>query len=396
MRTVQYIVKVSKLCNLRCKYCYEMPELGNPERMSLEQLDRMYTHLADHYGSLEEPIRIVFVWHGGEPLLQSPDLYWATFARQQEIFGAGGRVVVENVVQSNLTVLDEERIRLLREGFKGVGVSIDLFGGLRVNLAQRDSQARVLANIDKLRAARVPFGGITVLTQRNLKQVTKIFRFYERMNMNFRILPLFPGAFEDQHAEYAITPDEVLEALCTLADLWLESDRNIQITPLVGHFQEAIKHLQGDSLPVYYNRREWETAVMVNTNGDVFGYPEAYDPAFCYGNIFTTSMSALLASENREKSLKGSELRMAGACAQCPYFGSCSGFYMAEESPEGGSAGPQGVAMCHVEQRLIRHIEARLKQTGLFAGSKQLDQQWMRAKHLDGPVEENASLGVLA
>jgi len=33
-----FVMKVSKLCNLRCTYCYEYDELANRERMSLDQL----------------------------------------------------------------------------------------------------------------------------------------------------------------------------------------------------------------------------------------------------------------------------------------------------------------------------------------------------------------------
>ncbi|AKT43793.1 radical SAM protein [Chondromyces crocatus] len=395
-RTVHYIVKVSKFCNLRCRYCYELPELGNPDAMSLERLDRMYTHIADHYGTQERPTRVVLVWHGGEPLIQAPDLYWETFARQKTIFGAHPQITVENVVQTNLTLLDDERIRLLKEGFQGVGVSIDLFGGLRVNLAGKDSQARVLSNIDRLRAASVRFGGISVLTRRNFHEVKKIFRFYERLTMSFRLLPLFPGAFDGQHADYSIKADEVLEAFCTVADLWLESDKVFDAIPVTGHIQAVARRLRGNTRPVYYNRRDWETAIMVNTNGDAFGYPEAYDAAYCYGNIFNTSVTDLLSSESRERSVKASEMRMALSCARCTYFGSCSGYSMAEDNHQYIGPEAHGIALCHVERNLMQHIETRLKQTGLFSDAGFVDPAGAASRRLDETLQENPSLSVPA
>jgi sulfatase maturation enzyme AslB (radical SAM superfamily) len=49
-RNMQIVVKVSKLCNLRCEYCYEYPELGNRAAMSREQLAAMYRSLGDYLG----------------------------------------------------------------------------------------------------------------------------------------------------------------------------------------------------------------------------------------------------------------------------------------------------------------------------------------------------------
>ena len=36
----QFVMKISKYCNLRCTYCYEYNELGNKERMSLDHIAR--------------------------------------------------------------------------------------------------------------------------------------------------------------------------------------------------------------------------------------------------------------------------------------------------------------------------------------------------------------------
>jgi len=67
-KSLQYVVKISKFCNLRCTYCYEYAELGLKHRMSLDQIATMFKHAADHVESnkLDD---LSFVWHGGEPFL---------------------------------------------------------------------------------------------------------------------------------------------------------------------------------------------------------------------------------------------------------------------------------------------------------------------------------------
>jgi uncharacterized protein len=42
----QWIIKISKFCNLRCDYCYEMPELGNRARMSRDEIVAMFQNMA--------------------------------------------------------------------------------------------------------------------------------------------------------------------------------------------------------------------------------------------------------------------------------------------------------------------------------------------------------------
>jgi uncharacterized protein len=351
--------------------------------MTPDQLDRMYANIADYYGSLDEPTTVKFIWHGGEPLLQEPEVYWATFARQREILGQIPGIRVENLLQTNLTVLDDERVRLLKDGFDGVGVSLDLFGGLRVNLAGRDSQERVLRNLDRLRKEGIRFGGITVLTRRNMTRVREIFRFYERLGVSFRLLPLFAGAYKDQHAGYEITAKNTLEAFCTVADLWLQSSKNITVAPITDHVRSVIRYLTPGMPSVFYSRREWETAMLINTGGDVFSDAEAYDPAYSYGNIFTTPIRDLLASANREKSLRASELRMAASCTKCPYFGACSGYAKGEYVDDFADAPRWGdIRLCTVERGLLRHIEKRLRETGLFGDPARADLDRIRAEQL--------------
>jgi molybdenum cofactor biosynthesis enzyme MoaA len=35
-RTLQWVTKITKYCNLRCTYCYEYPDLDKKERMTTD------------------------------------------------------------------------------------------------------------------------------------------------------------------------------------------------------------------------------------------------------------------------------------------------------------------------------------------------------------------------
>ncbi|HEX7836687.1 MAG TPA: radical SAM protein [Kofleriaceae bacterium] len=384
---VQFVVKVSKLCNLRCSYCYEYPELANPARMSLEQIGEMFGHLAGYYREVAPDAELRFIWHGGEPLVQEPAYYRAIFAEQGRHFG---EMNVVNWVQTNLTLLDDERIDLLRNDFDGVGISIDLFGDLRLNLAGRPSQPRVLENMARLQAAGVPHGCITVLTRKNLPHLERIFRFYESLDYSFRVLPLFHGAYEEQHLGYEVTGHEVLAALCRLADLWLASDTRIRISPITEQLGELLRSRAPGFQPVYYDRRSWETVVLINTNGDLYSQADAYDAERSWGNIFRSPMAEILGSEPRARSVLDAESRMATACLHCSYFGACNGFPLAEDNRRYADAIHGGRVACVVERGLFHHLERRLHEAEARFGAG----IWQRLEQLpdDAPSGPRSQL----
>jgi uncharacterized protein len=366
-RFVQFVVKTSKLCNLRCRYCYEMKELGNKEAMRLEQLRQMYRHIRDYYVEADrrdgQRTEVRFIWHGGEPLLLEPAFYWSTFSDQEAIFGdALGRI---NVVQTNLTVLDDARLRLLRDGFDSVGISVDLFGGLRVNVIGRDQQDRVLRNMALLRREGVAFSCITVLSARNVEHIEAICRFYEQAGIPFRLLPLFDGATAEQNESFDLGTSDILRALCAVVDHWLQGDGRLEVEPVDEAIRVVVDHLAG-APSRYFDKRAWTPTILVNTSGDCYSYGDPYgDPAFSLGNLFTTPLAEIMAGERMERSCRAAEERMAFNCTRCKYFGSCSGYPIAEDRSNCREVLQDGIRVCVVERALYAHIERRLREVGM-------------------------------
>lgn len=365
-RISQFVLKVSKFCNLRCRYCYEMEELGSKAAMSRDHLQQIYRNIESYYGPRDaadvNETEVRFIWHGGEPLLNDPQLYWDTFADQREIFGARK---VMNLVQTNLTVLDAERIRLLREGFDSVGVSLDLFGDLRVNLAGRDSTSTTLKNMDVLRKEKVLFGCITVLSRRNIGEIAKICRFYEQAGLNFRLLPLFDAAYDGQLDGFNVTTMEILEAWKKVFDLWLESERGFHVIPISNHIESVVHYLAGGPKR-YYNKAHWNSALLVNTNGDCYSSGDPYGHAdWTLGNLISSPLGEVLSGSRWDKSVRQAETRLAYSCTRCRFFGACSGHSLVEEETNCREQSPEGIRMCVVERLLLEYMEARLRQLGL-------------------------------
>ena len=360
-RLVQFVVKTSKHCNLRCQYCYEYAELGNKQAITLEQIELMFHNIADYYQRLDFPVEIEFVWHGGEPLLQHPDFYWRAFDLQHQIFDRP-HLEVTNGVQTNLTLLDRERLRLLQEGFDSVGVSIDLFGGLRVYQTGIESQDRVLENMDRLKQAGIKFGCITVLTKKNIDRVSDIYNFYSSLGLCARLLPLFKGAFDNQHIGFEIDGYDTLEAYKQLVDLWLNDEKFVFITPIWEAIQQVVYYYSPQAPTTFYDKRNWESIYLVNTDGEVYSYADAYEIERSHGNLFSSSLIQLINNENHWRSVAEAETRIEQTCSDCSYFGSCSGYPMAEGSREYYPVDERGALQCIVDKGIMEYIDFRLRE----------------------------------
>lgn len=362
-RHFQVVVKSSKFCNLRCRYCYEFAELGSRERMGRPDLRRLYSHVRDYVRTVDDrdgvDTAVTFIWHGGEPLMLEPGYYWDTLADLDDVFGD---VRHRSVVQTNLTVLDDARLALLRSGFDAVGVSVDLFGGLRVNIAGRDSQDAVLANLDRLREEGIPHGCVTVLTAANLSRVDDIFRHYEATGTRFRVLPLFDGAFADQHSGFDVGNTEIITALCRLFDLWLASPSPVEIFPLNEYVDRAVRHIT-DAEPVYYDRRSWLDTILVNTDGETYAFGDPYgQPDRSLGNLFTTPLTDMFAGPEFDRSALDAERRIAANCLRCDLFGACTGSYIADGEVSQRDSVDGTMRACVVERAVITHIAGRLRE----------------------------------
>jgi len=360
MRSVDFVIKVSKLCNLRCSYCYEYNELHKKEFISLENLDQLYLNAYNYIlkRDKEDNIQTIinFIWHGGEPLLINPDFYLKTFQSQKDIFNT--EIGFTNSMQTNLTILDKSRIELIRNSKINLGVSIDLYGDLRVNIAGKQVQEKVLNNMDILRENDIPFACIVVLTKSNLGKEAEIFDFFYSTYTDFRVLPLFKGAFDNQHDRYDITSEEVILSFEKYASLLKSNPKRINITP-ISEFTEIVeKYKSGTLKRSFYDKFFWAPVILVNTNGDCYGYGDPYgDNEFNYGNIFNQTLSEILKSRGFNNSAIEARKRVAYNCTTCKYFGFCDGYHIAESHEDERDTNNIGIKLCKFSRKTLEYID---------------------------------------
>jgi uncharacterized protein len=340
---IGFIVKVSKLCNLRCTYCYETPELANRERMSLENIERMFVHIREYlhdWGAEGEDHTLEFIWHGGEPFAQPVDYWESILAAQREVYGEEfQRNSLVNTIQSNLTLLREKHLPLLRH-FE-LGFSFDVVNDLRVDAGGNPTAELVRRKVDWLMAEKVPLAGIAVISKSNLEYPQVIADYFIRRGISFRVLDIYQATDTLPQTRQAAASfaqyQKFFKNLYRLDEVQEALRQGLFIDPLSTARAMLEQWRRGYSSPLSEgerSHREW--ALAVNTNGDVYSPGDCYNQKFKYGNIFSQPLDEILfLSEGRNRRIERSEKRCRSICGHCfLYRKGCEGVYVSHATPE--------------------------------------------------------------
>ena len=84
--------------------------------------DEMLEQFTREYIEAQTMPQVLFTWHGGEPLMRSIDFYKKALALQKK-YARGRRI--DNVIQTNGTMLTDEWCEFFAQNNWLVGISID-------------------------------------------------------------------------------------------------------------------------------------------------------------------------------------------------------------------------------------------------------------------------------
>jgi uncharacterized protein len=366
MKTLYWVLKTSKLCNLRCTYCYEWNELHLKDRMSVELLAKIFVAVREqHEQSVREHgrTRTYINWAGGEPLIQPVSFYRTLLDLQRETFGADAlaRLEYQNVVQTNAFSIKDEMIEFLKESLFNVGVSLDVVPGVRLSVSGQQTERQVLRNVARLRAAGLGLSAIVVLAKHTAPKLSSIFDFFvDHGFRKLRVLPLFEGPPERPADTFLVEPTVLTDALCRLFEHWFTKGMPIEVAPLNDYLYAALRHMARIRHRLVDRRVDGDPVLVVNTNGDVYQFIDAYDPLKALGNLGEQTRAEIWASGAYSASLTRTEQLSKSLCGSCELAGYCSG-WPALASPELRV----GDSRCQLAQPVQRYIESYLRERGI-------------------------------
>lgn len=176
------VIKVTRDCNLRCKYCYVADkDLYKGERMPFSVFKQLINRIVEDKvlnGKTGDGNEFSIVFHGGEPTLLGYDTLNLFLAYAYDLFKAND-LHVDIGIQTNSTLVDDKLISLFRDFGVHVGLSFD--GQHSANRSRTSLNTKhYLALFSKLRKNRVEYGNITVVNPQNINSVEKNLRFFEK------------------------------------------------------------------------------------------------------------------------------------------------------------------------------------------------------------------------
>lgn len=359
VRHTSWVVKLSKLCNLRCGYCYEWDELGSPERMTLEVWERVLVaakELARRDEARLGPTTTEIVLHGGEPLILPHDYLEALMDVRRRVLGDDPRFAFS--VQTNLVKLAPRTIELLKRYDFGVGVSYDVVPGVRLSLTGRETERAVLANMKALEKSGVQYGAILVLAAHTAPKVEAVYDVFAERGIPLRILPLLEGPATRPLARFEASNDVLLDALARAFSRWIEGGRPIRVSPFDAHLDTVIRKMLNISGPMIDREEHGEQILVVGVRGGLNRFDDLYDGA-PLGDLATQTLDELLASPAYRASFVEDRAVLARTCGGCEYAGACVG------SPAfAAKHADDGAGRCPLAYRFNRWIEGYLRENG--------------------------------
>ena len=157
-------------CNLHCEYCfYACKCLLYPDghrRMSETTLRQM---VASYFSRPQA--EYTFAWQGGEPTLMGLDFYKKAVQIQNELKPPSS--MVQNVLQTNGTLLNDEWAKFLHDNHFLVGVSLDgpaaIHDRYRRTTDGRGSQTAVVNGLKRLKKHHVETNILTLVSEANCR-----------------------------------------------------------------------------------------------------------------------------------------------------------------------------------------------------------------------------------
>lgn len=316
---------LTEKCNLACPYCLagastKMPAMD--EAMGRRVIDLAF--------AMDEARTLAFEFAGGEPFLKFPLMrtlvdYIAAHPRrgQRQVFLS---------VQTNATLLDDERVRWLKTHGIHVGISLD--GGAQAQNRSRpqvngkESFSRLLAGIACLQAHAVPFGGLVVLNRANIADPDGLASFMlEHRIHGFRINPVaFLGDARANWVQVGLKQSEIVDffqrfmrGIAQRGDLVLEDNVHSMLNFLTSK-QRRTRCMRaqcgaGDSFQA------------IAANGDIYPCGRAtQSPGLKLGNVLDDGVHSLSAPARQH--LRIAEIRSRrpadfDECARCSYRQLC-------------------------------------------------------------------------
>ena len=327
-------------CNLACKYCYYLEKNKlYPTAQRHLMSDEMLEQFTREYIEAQTMSQVLFTWHGGEPLLRSIDFYRKALSLQQKY--AGGRHI-DNVIQTNGTLLTDEWCEFFAQNHWLVGISIDgpqpYHDHYRLTAAGKPSWKKVMQGIKLLKKHGVEWNAMAVVNAYNVNHPLEFYRFFKENGCQFlqftpiverltrhedgRTLASLADKNEIPLSEASVTPEQWGYFLCAIFDEWVRKDVGKIFVEI---FDCTLANWMGVSPGICAYSKECGHAGVMEHNGDVYSCDHFVFPEYKLGNIRDHSLIDMLYGKQQQEFSRLKHSSLPRQCKECDMEFACHG-----------------------------------------------------------------------
>ena len=327
-------------CNLACKYCYYLEKNKlYPTAQRHLMSDEMLEQFTREYIEAQTMNQVLFTWHGGEPLLRSIDFYRKALSLQQK-YARGRRI--DNVIQTNGTLLTDEWCEFFAQNHWLVGISIDGpqpdHDHYRLTAAGKPSWKKVMQGIKLLKKHGVEWNAMAVVNAYNANHPLEFYRFFKENGCQFlqftpiverqtrhedgRTLASLADKNEIPLSEASVTPEQWGYFLSAIFDEWVRKDVGKIFVEI---FDCTLANWMGISPGICAYSKECGHAGVIEHNGDVYSCDHFVFPEYKLGNIRDHSLIDMLYGEQQQEFSRLKHSSLPRQCKECDMEFACHG-----------------------------------------------------------------------
>lgn len=358
-------------CNLACEYCYYLEKLQLYRHDARHVMsDEMLERFVKQYIESQTMQQVLFCWHGGETLMR-PLSFYEKVVRLQRQYAQGRQI--DNVIQTNGTMIDDRWAQFFHDQGWLVGVSIDgpeeFHDEYRRNKAGRPSWRQVMRGINYLNKHQVEWNAMAVVNDFNADYPLDFYQFFKDIGCHYlqftpiveristhpdgRHLAFMADDAQAELADFSVTPEQWGHFLCTVFDQWVRNDVGSTFVQL---FDTTLANWMGMEGSLCTMARECGHAGVMEYNGDVYSCDHFVFPEYKLGNICDNTLTEMMYSERQRAFGQNKYRSLPQQCKSCHYLFACHGECPKNRFSETAQGEPGLNYLCQGYYRFFEHV----------------------------------------
>ncbi|MGF1729837.1 radical SAM protein [Photobacterium kasasachensis] len=327
-RKIVSILKVTRRCNLRCKYCVSWSDEKNMTMSFKTMLTAVKRIL-----SIPNINRFEFVWHGGEVSLLKPVFFKKLIWIQENLKRPEQQI--SNSIQSNAVDISDEWLTFIKGVGLSVGISLDgppsINDNRRIDFKGRGTSTRIINSTKRMREKGIDYGTLVVVDREVMEaSIEEMFDFFVSAKLTgidfLNYVPDNTLSEREKPDHRFISYKEYVSYLSKVFRIWWKNYKDIISIPLFTDIIQNISQPGSGHSQCYWDLQCSQEIITIEPNGDITPCDKYIgDSGSIYGSLLKHDLATLFEKSAHNNSMISEEKIAIEKMKACEWFKFCNG-----------------------------------------------------------------------